>query len=295
MEKCIEKLLSDEVKSFDANSWDQDPLIFTTPISQNTTYTDNNLIATGDHVAYLGYLNLLLSFHRYLDKDSRFAALNDTITKFLAKRLRQSPLSLLYTYPGEMYVVDNCAAAGSIGLYGKAVKNTEYCKLANDWTERCRTDYMDKKTGLLFQGIGENGRSWDSPRGSGSTLGIYFLSFADIDFSRDLYNAVKKELMTSFAGFLAVREYPRTVLEKGDIDSGPVIFGMGFSATGFSIAGAKIFTDRNSFTKLYALTYLFGTPLTRNGSLHYVTGGPLGTAIMFAVLTAPPETKMRKL
>jgi hypothetical protein len=101
--------------------------------------------------------------------------------------------------------------------------------------------------------------------------------------------------MTSFAGFLAVREYPRTVLEKGDIDSGPVIFGMGFSATGFSIAGAKIFTDRNSFTKLYALTYLFGTPLTRNGSLHYVTGGPLGTAIMFAVLTAPPETKMRKL
>lgn len=297
MEKCIDKILSEEVKAFDENSWRQDPLSFinSEAIQRRGINEKWDINSAGDHAAYLGYLNLLLSFHHYLDKNSRFAILNDKISQFLAERLKKSPLFLLYTYPGELYVTDNCAVVGSLGLYGKAVRNDEYCKLAYTWTDRCRKDYMDKKTGLLFQSISECGSSRDSPRGSGTTLGLYYVSFADIDFSKELYGAVQKELMTTFAGFLAVREYPRNIQKGGDIDSGPVIFGMGFSATGFSVGGAKIFNDINSFKKLYALTYMFGTPLTRNGARSYITGGPLGTAIMFAVMTALPEEMMRKL
>ena len=62
----------------------------------------------------------------------------------------------------------------------------------------------------------------------------------------------------------------------------------GVSPTGFMIAGARIFGDRHFFKKLYRTSVLFGAPLKSNDQWEYVTGGPLGNAIMFAMLTAVP-------
>ena len=54
------------------------------------------------------------------------------------------------------------------------------------------------------------------------------------------------------------------------------------------IAGTRIFGDRNYFKKLYRTSVLFGAPLSVGDQWQYVTGGPLGNAIMFAMLTAVP-------
>lgn len=286
MEKCIEKALSKDVRAFDRDSWREDPL---EPFVKYESDKDSICPVFSDHAAYLGYLNLLLSFHVCIDSSSRYSDLNEKISSFLLSRIESSPLLLLQTYPAERYVIDNCAVVGSLGLYGKATGKEEYSRFVRRWTEKCRESYTDEKTGLLFQSVNGEGISYDSPRGSGSSLGVYFMSFADPDFSRDLYGAIRDELTVSFAGFTAVREYPRKVEKRGDIDSGPVVLGLGFSATGFSLAGAKIFGDRDNFRKIYALSHLFGTPHEKNGARHYVTGGPLGSAIMFAVLTSLPH------
>ena len=39
-----------------------------------------------------------------------------------------------------------------------------------------------------------DGRALDAPRGSGTALGIYFLSFADTELSRELYTAARQQL-----------------------------------------------------------------------------------------------------
>ncbi len=303
MGKCIKKMLEPSLKDFDKNQWGCDPI---STLDDSTDYkvdimdikldiSKTGLRYSNDHAAYLGYLNLVLSFHRLLDKESEFRELNDKITDALVRRLEKTSLLLLQTYPDERYMVDNCAVIGSIGLYFRATNNLNN-DLVRRWTKKCRSDYIDKKTGIMYESISDKGKTYDYPRGSGTTLGLYFLSFADVDLSKELYNSLKKELACKPLGFGAVREYPRDVLfGRGDIDSGPVIFGYGFSATGFAIAGTRVFEDDPFFKKLYATTYLFGVPYCSKGKRGYVTGGPLGTAILFSVLTALPESTLRKL
>ena len=276
IERCIDKILSTEVRAFDKMSWGNDPI-------------DTLGIDTYDHAAYLGYFNILLSMNRLLNPQSRYAQLNEDVSQALVRRLEGSPILTLETYPNERYPVDNCAVIASIGLYDRAT-GSDHSILIKRCIENFKNRYIDKKTGLLIQNVGAKGEALDAPRGSGSSLGLYFLSYADPEFAREMYRAVKKELASSCLKFGLVREYPRGKHSGSmDVDSGPVVFGYGFSATGFTIAGSKIFRDRSYFKKLYATTYFAGAPHNKKGTKTYVTGGPLGTAILFAMFTALPE------
>ena len=272
---CIDRILTKELRAFDAHSWGSDPL--------------DALDAGGQpHLAYFGYLNLLLSMERSLKSDSPHAELNDKVTKFLAESFERSSILLLETYPGEIYPVDNCAAIGSIGLYDKAT-GSDHSGLLRRWSAKCKASYIDAKTGLLFQAVSRGGAPFDGPRGSGSALGLYMLSFADLELSTGLYTALKRELASTCLSFGAVREYPRGLSGRMDIDSGPIIFGYGFSATGFSMAGSRIFNDKAYFKRLFATSVFAGAPHERDGGRVFVTGGPLGSAILFAMSTAQRE------
>ncbi|MEK7270127.1 MAG: hypothetical protein AAB215_04195 [Planctomycetota bacterium] len=274
MDRCIDRLLSPEVRRFDRESWGADAI--------------ESLDGDGGHAAYLGYLNLALSLRRLLDPGNKHAALNDRITAALVRRIGKSPTMLLSTYPRETYPVDNCAVIGSIGLYDRAA-GADHAALIRRWSGRCRERYVDLGTGLLYQAVdARDGTPADKPRGSGTAFGLYFLSFADPALSRDLYAATKRELATTLLGFGAVREYPAGCVGLGDIDSGPIVLGCGLSTTGFSIAGARIHGDRPYFRRLVATVCCFGAPLEKGDRLHFVTGGPLGDAILFAMLTAQP-------
>jgi len=271
-ERCIEGILSKETRAFDLQSWGSDPI----------ESLDSD---ASSHIAYLGYLNLLLGMDRRLNQSTKFAPLNDKISAALARRYERSPTLLLETYPGETYPVDNCAGISSLKLFDVATGANHSALLAR-WKESCEKRWIDKRTGLLVQSVSPDGEPFDKPRGSGSTLGLYFLSFSDLELAKKLYAAVKKELASSVLGFGGVREYPRGMAGRMDIDSGPIIFGYGFSATGFSLAGAKLFGDEAYFKKLYATAYFAGAPCDSGGTRSFATGGPLGGAILFATLTA---------
>lgn len=270
MEEAIGEVLSDRVREFDMERWKSDPL--------ETLDTDEG------HAAYLGYLNLAMGFHCQLDPNSKFSALNDRISAALRRRIEASPTLLLESYPYETYPVDNCAVIASV-----AMNTTD--DLPKRWAARCRRNYIDPQSGLLFQAMDRRtGRPHDFPRGSGTTLGLYFLSFMDLSLSRDLYDAVKQELAGNLFGFGLVREYPRKVHgQQGDIDSGAVIFGYGLSPTGFALGGARLHGDANYFKHLYATANAAGAPLQTKDQFSFVTGASLGDAILFAMLSAQPD------
>jgi hypothetical protein len=278
MAQCIEKILSPEVRAFDRESWGDDPI--------------ESLDSDSDHAAYLGYFNILLSLHRQLEPESQYADLNDRITESLVRRVKASDILLIQSYPFEVYPVDNCAVIGSIGLHARAT-GTERTEMLSRWRDYCRDNYVDPESGLLYQAVDPcSGDPIDEPRGSGTVLGLYFLSFSDPDFSEQLYGSVKKSLFGRVFGFGAVKEYPPGKRSgRGDIDSGPVVFGFGLSPTGFLIAGTRIHADRDGYRRLFATAYAWGAPYEKNDRLNFVTGGPLGDAILFAMLTASPGTQ----
>lgn len=274
VERAIEKLLSVEVRSFDARSWREDPL--------------DSLDGPNGHAAYLGYLNLVLALHRRWVPDSRFTALNDRITAAFVRRVQNSPAGILETYPGEAYPVDNAAGLASLMLTGGKSDAQRACVAA--WLACYRTKWRDPRSGLLYQSIGvRTGQPISQGRASGSALAAYFLSFGEREVSRRLFDAVRTQLAGSILGFGFIDEYPAgSAGERGDIDSGPLIFGMSPSGTGFTIAGSRVFGDRELFVSLTRMAHLIGTPVARSNRRLFVTGGPLGNAIMLAMLTAQP-------
>jgi hypothetical protein len=274
VETCIERLLTPDVRAFDREMWRSDPI-------------ESLANPAAHHAAFLGYFNLLLGLHRQLEPTSRFAELNDRITAALVHRVEASSIGLLQSYPSETYPVDNCAVMASIAVHSRVTGSDR-----RDFLNRCyrllREKCIDRRTGLLIQAVyWQTGEPIDDPRGSGTALGLYFLSFADRTLSAELYRAVRRELFDTVFGFGGVKEYPAHLTgTEGDIDSGPVVFGYGLSPTGFLIGGARIHGDRDAFKRLFATAYACGAPYEHKGKLNFVTGASLGDAILFAMLTA---------
>lgn len=58
---------------------------------------------------------------------------------------------------------------------------------------------------------------------------------------------------------------------------------------GFALAPARAFGQRAVFAHLYRTTDLFGAPVASGGRLRFLSGGPIGNALLLAMLTSGPE------
>lgn len=270
MNLCVDEMLSPAGHTYDTRGWDADPL--------------EVLDGSSGHIAFLGYTDLALSLARLVGTDATHAAWNDRLTAAIARRYEAHPGTLIETYPSERYPVDNAAAIAALAVYDRAT-GADHRAIITHWIATAGKKWVDKPTGLMFQSVRRDGSG--DPRGSGTLLSAYFLSYADPKFAQSLYQAAKRSLHGNVLGFDAMREFPRGVDHHGDIDSGPLIAGFGISPTGFALGSARTFGDRDLYLGIGATVEAFGAPVTEDGAMHFATGGPLGDAILFAMLTAP--------
>lgn len=279
MEACIRAMLEPSLRAFDERAWGHDAVASTDA---------PGAAADVGHVAYLGYAALVLALHRHLEPTSPWVGIEERFTAALARRIEASPVGLAETYPGEVYPVDNTAALAALAVHARATRQPPPAALRRG-LDAIRTHGIDPTTGLVVQAVAlETGKARDAPRASGTALGAYFLAFADLATSRDLYRALERRQFRTVLGFGGIMEYPEGHRRlRGDVDSGPVVLGFGVSASGFGLGASRIHGDRDMFTALFATAHLFGAPLDERGTRTYVTGGPIGDAILFAMLTAP--------
>ena len=282
MERCLDAVLAPASRAFDRDAWSLDALV--------SLSAPPGSAADRGHVAYLGYAGLALGLHRLVAPTTRFDGAHDAIASALARRFEASRTGFVETYPNEVYPVDNAAALGALALHARATKREPSPGLARG-IHAIRTSGVQAESGLLAQAVdATSAEPRDPGRGSGTALAAYFLAYADAALSASLYRAVHEELFRTIIGFGAVLEHPVTCKEcrgRVDIDSGPVFAGFGVSATGFAIGASRANEDRDAFASLYATAHLFGAPFDEGHTRTFATGGPLGDAILFAMLTAP--------
>jgi hypothetical protein len=236
--------------------------------------------------AYLGYINMGLGMLRLVDPDTKHRALNDRLTRELARRLDAAPNGLIETYPGETWPPDVAAVAGSIGLHARATGG-EQRELLRRWAQRF-ADCAIHDSGYLVQRVHTGGcKPLDAPRGSGTAVAAYFISFAHQGLSHRLYRAIRDTGTRSLAGFAAVREYaPGVPQGAGDVNAGPILFGLSVGATGFALGAAKAHGDADLFARLYRSASLFGGRVDVGDETTFALGGLLGDALLLAMLTA---------
>lgn len=273
MDAALAALGSPELRAFDRIAWDRDAF--------------DALEAPRGHAALLGYQGLALALRRRLGPGPH-DELAAAVVSALTIRFAASDAGLVETYPGERYPVDNAAGIAAVALHAEAV-GARRPPVVDAWLTHL-TRWREPASGLLVQAVAADGRTaLDAPRGSGTALAAYFLSFVDHEASRSLYDALVRSCYEPVLGFGAMQEYPPGVDGWGDIDSGPLVLGYSVSATGFALGSARVHGDHERFAALYATAHLFGAPVSDAGGISFVTGGPLGDAILFAMLTAIPR------
>jgi hypothetical protein len=222
-ETALTRLLSEEVRAFDAKSWQEDALA-----TLETT--------TRGHAAYLGYTNLVLGVHRRLVPMTRYAAQHDAISDALARRLTASPLRLVETYPREVYPVDNAAVIASVLLHRQITHREREPALTEALANYAAGGrWRDPKNGLLIQGVYvADGAPADHARASGTALAALFFAETEPALAREMYATLRRQVAGDVLGFGYMREYPEGG-GSGDVDSGPVLLGASISGTGFSV------------------------------------------------------------
>jgi hypothetical protein len=274
IDRCIERLKSHEMNAFAKEKYG--------------SYGLESLDTNHGH-AYLGYFNLVLGLRRMIEPDNRYAGLHDKLTHALARRLERSPHLMIETFPHRTFVADVASVFGSIGLHRRVTGDGRHAGLLDKWSKTLSDRYIDPRSGLVHPNVKRvSGKPTGRPRGSGTALAVYFIAFADRELAHKLYWNLRDKHRTALIGFGGAHEYPRGVSGFGDFEYGPVVMGIGVTATGFSASGARIFHDPGFYGEIYRTVHLFGAPVSRAGRKKYVAGGPAGNAVMFAMFTAGP-------
>ncbi|NOU35049.1 MAG: hypothetical protein HOO96_44725 [Polyangiaceae bacterium] len=267
-----ETLVAPQTRAYDTEAWSEDAL-------------DHLEGSSRDHCAYLCYVAFGLGMARLAEPKFAYGELHDRVIATLERRMLAKESLLLQTYPGETYPVDNAMFIGALGLHAQAT-GTDHHVLLERWEAKARATMLDPATGLLVQSMKDDGTPGDRARGSGTALASYALSYALPALSKDLWTSIRTHLWVSVLGFGAIREYARKDQGRGDVDSGPVIFGLGISSAGFALGAARANKDEQAFRGLYASAHFMGAPIDGDARRNYVTGGPIGQAILFAMMTA---------
>jgi len=271
--KWIEFCINGQFSNFDEIAWQEKPL------------DEKILNKDYGHIGYYGHLNLMLGCYALLNNDGRFKELHTKMSEAIAKRMAKYPHRHIETYPGETYPPDNTVGAASLRVADMAL-GTNYRKLVDEWVEESKKIEYPLYGLIAFQIDIQTGRPLQTCRGSNIGWNSFFMPLVDEAYAKVQFERFKKYMLRRYIGFAAFQEYPRGGWFKMDRDTGPVIFGLGGTATGFSVAGARWSNDSELLTLLLRPLELLGVSVTKSNERRYIAAPVVGDAIMLAMKTA---------
>ena len=186
------------------------------------------------------------------------------------------------SYPGMAWPAD--AVVGAAALEGCArTVDPSARAVARAWVSRAVLE-ADPATGLIPHAV------WrPDPRGSSSALMVPFLAEVDPSVGRDqLARALRAYPAWLLGAVPAIREYPRGTDGRGDVDSGPLVFGMSAPASVVMAAASRSSGAPEIGSALLASADLIGWPVTVSGRRRYAAGAlPVGDAFVAWSATVP--------
>ncbi len=226
-------------------------------------------------VFYLGWRNRLLGGLLSILPESARAATEieefRSNSEALAEAFRKSPTVHLDAYPGQAWPCDNVMALASLRLHDDLF-GERYGEVVAAWLEFTRK-HLDPSTGLIVHQIDAGTGAMLTPARSSTQVYMHaLLPEISPDFAREQYGKFRQLYVEDWLGFLPVREYPKGTSGKGDIDTGPLIFGISPSATVVSIAAARANGDYELAERTAILSEIVGVPWTSDGEKSYGFG-----------------------
>jgi len=243
----------------------QTPLV--SPFGE-TTFEDSDF---DGHGLFLTHLNIVLGAHESVHQDGRHFRLNRRVSHHLA-RSSGGRWAHAQFYPGrqERWPADQAALLFSLHVYDANYGKTISRKPIERWLRRMQSHDSEMLAGLPVSEITGKTATSDIPRGCALSYTVRYLSgFAPLEAHR-LWQAYVDNFETRAFGLSGLREWPKGMDGPTDVDSGPIIFGIGAAATGLGIGASRAVADFDRHARLRrTMSVVYQTapePLARVGN-----------------------------
>ena len=168
------------------------------------------------------------------ERDAILTALFKENCEAISRAIQQTDKAFLESYAGAAWPADNVVCVAALALHDRLFE-PKYTAVIANWMGRIK-GVLDKETGLIPHSFSLFDNKGLEVRGSSLSLMLSFLSEIDPVFAKNQYKIYKNLFVETKLGLPAVREYPIGTDGDGDVDSGPIIWGVGGSA---SIVGIR--------------------------------------------------------
>ena len=283
--QIIDIAMSEEIREYDKQCWGEDPM--------------DGIYGDLSHISYYSHLAWMISRYKQIGGDGKYDGIYNTLCRSMNRRIRQSPILNLPTYPGEaIYVPDMLVAIVALNNYSIQYHG-EYSSTVKLWIDKAKNEWIDKETGLLASFLVEDrGHSEIAlpVKGSYSALNIFYLSLIVPDFAKEQYEYLKKYFMQSFPVNGISEFHDKSCWLGMDIDAGPILFNLSPSGTAFAIGCATSLDDMEFRRQLLKTAEIAGNTIRWFDKSHYLLANLalVGEAITLAMRTSAPQTIIKK-
>lgn len=196
------------------------------------------------YAVYLGQFNLALGCYKLVGGDGRYdkahKAASDTLHNALAKQQGRALKSL----PTLTWSFDTIPCLLSLRLYDKQTGKPRSDPIISRHLKWLREHATDKATNLPFSRIdGKGGRKMEPPRGCELSWRVCLMAQLDAKYAKELYKDYVKSFWLDKGMVVGFAEWPRGRGGWQDVDSGPIVMGVGSTATVLGVGAAIATAD----------------------------------------------------
>lgn len=192
-----------------------------------------------ENVFYRMLLILGLSSYERITGNTQYRALMSGQRAALAAELAQAKFHLRDDYPSECYPADMLWAVAAIRRAGR-LEGAEHEELARNLMAAFDGPLRAEEGLPAFQADSRTGAIQQGARGCGNSGILLFAAELDPAVAARWYDAYEERFWKDAGWFCGFSEMPRgTHAEFMDVDSGPVVFDVGFVSSAFGIGAAR--------------------------------------------------------
>lgn len=202
---------------------------------------------------YLGNLNTILGLHREVTLDKKYEGVNQRVSEFLAQTTLADPQRHVRSFSGraDKYPADQSTVLYSLFLYDGNTGKGLHWEPVEQWLSFMREHATDPKTGLHISEV-TGTKNGHLPRGCALSWETGYLARFKPSEARKLWGKYKSHFKENFIIAAGFREWPRGIERKADIDSGPIVRGIGAAATALGLVAAREIDDDTTYHQLKA-------------------------------------------
>jgi hypothetical protein len=215
---------------------------------------------------------------------------HEEIATALARRTLREPTAHVPSFPDNAFrwPADQAATLASLARYDRAHAAHLADEPIRRWRARILDKALDGELGLPWSEVTGKAKGARDPRGCALSWQTRYLNEFDPTLAGQWWDRYKRAYLVDKVVLVGFREWPPGRERAADVDSGPIVQGVGSAATALAISAARATGDNILARRLEATASLVETAASADPKLAREASTALAAAILYVGKHPPP-------